>query len=144
MKTFHKADGDRIGDYKLDANDSFVMTVELANGALGVIQATRFATGNANEICAPPLRRQGRRSRVHTDGKDVVAADLRRRATSTRQTWREVDCPPVPTTYQRFAAAVPSGVNGDPDFRRAANIQRVLDLCLELGEARRRHDRVIA
>ena len=27
--------------------------------------------------------------------------------------------------------ALDSGVNGDPDFRRAANIQRVLDLCLE-------------
>src|SRR6185295_5360629 len=49
VKTFHKAEGDKIGDYKLDANDSFVMTAELDNGALGTIQATRFATGNANE-----------------------------------------------------------------------------------------------
>ena len=50
VKTFHKAPGDRIGDYELDANDSFVMTAELANGALGAIQATRLATGYANEI----------------------------------------------------------------------------------------------
>ena len=42
--------------------------------------------------------------------------------------WRDVECPPVPTIYQRFAAAVRSGVNGDPDFRRGAALQQVLDL----------------
>ena len=44
------------------------------------------------------------------------------------QTWRDVECPPVPTNYQRFAAAVRSRVNGDPDFRRGAALQQVLDL----------------
>jgi predicted dehydrogenase len=38
---FPKAPNDRIGDYMLDANDSFVMSAELANRALGVIHATR-------------------------------------------------------------------------------------------------------
>jgi hypothetical protein len=40
----------------------------------------------------------------------------------------------VPTTYQRFAKALRTGQNGDPDFRRAADIQRVLDLCLDGGD----------
>ena len=44
------------------------------------------------------------------------------------QTWRDVECPPVPTNYQRFAAAVRSRVNGDPDFARGAALQQVLDL----------------
>ena len=38
LKTFHKVEGDRIGDYLLDANDSFTLQAELANGALGYDQ----------------------------------------------------------------------------------------------------------
>ena len=77
VKTFHKAEGDRIGDYKLDANDSFVMSVELANGALGVIHATRFATGNANEI---RLRCYGDKGGAHGPYRrqEIVAGDVRR------------------------------------------------------------------
>ncbi len=132
-KTFHKADGDRIGAYRLDANDSFVMSVELASGALGVIQATRWATGNLNELRLSLFGTKGG-LRVTTDGKasslsQCVGADI------DTQTWRDVETPAVPTTYQRFAAALRSGINGDPDFRRAADIQRVLDLCLDDGNA---------
>ncbi|HMN85177.1 MAG TPA: Gfo/Idh/MocA family oxidoreductase [Bauldia sp.] len=132
-KTFHKADGDRIGAYALDVNDSAILSVELRNGALGVIQATRFATGNLNDLQLSLYGTKGA-LRVFTDGKvsslsACLAADI------DTQTWRPVETPPVETTYQRFAAALRSGVNGDPDFRRAADIQRVLDLCLEDGGA---------
>ena len=34
--------------YQLDADDSFFATAEFASGALGVIHATRWATGHAN------------------------------------------------------------------------------------------------
>lgn len=131
VKTFHKAKGDRIGEYVLDANDSFVMTAELQNGALGTITATRFATGNANDL---RLSLYGDRGglKVHTDGKASLLILCAGKDMDT-QTWREVTCPPVPTTFRRFADALRSGVNGDPDFRRAAKIQRVLDLCLEAG-----------
>jgi hypothetical protein len=36
----------------------------------------------------------------------------------------------VLTNYQRFAGAVRSGVNQEPSFRHAANLQRVLDLAM--------------
>jgi predicted dehydrogenase len=127
IKTFHKADGDRIGDYALDANDSAVMTVELANGAIGPIQATRWATGNINEIRLGLFGDRGA-LRVMTDGR-VSSLSICAGADIETQTWRDVECPPVPTNYQRFAAAVRSGVNGDPDFRRGAALQHVLDLC---------------
>jgi predicted dehydrogenase len=130
VKTFHKAPGDRIGAYNLDANDSFVMSAELRDGALGTIQATRFATGNFNELRVS-LYGDKAALMLHTDGR---ASSLRVCSDVDTVNWHEVDCPPVPTTYQRFAAAVASGKNGDPDFRRAADIQRVLDLCLEHGD----------
>ncbi|MCB1500943.1 MAG: Gfo/Idh/MocA family oxidoreductase [Bauldia sp.] len=126
VRTFQKVAGDRIGDYTLDANDSVVMSVELANGALGSIQATRWATGTLNDLRldlygdrgALRLLAGGRQSSLLA----CIGADI------DTQTWREVACPPVPTNYLRFATAVRSRVNGDPDFRRAAALQHVLDL----------------
>jgi len=131
VKTFHKAPKDKIGEYNLDANDSFVLAAELENGAIGTIQATRFATGYANELYVSLFGDKGA-VRVHTDGK-VSSLKLCAGADIDTNTWRDVDCPEVPTTYQRFARAVASGKNGDPNFRRAADIQRVLDLILAEG-----------
>ena len=126
IKTFHKAPGDRIGEYTLDANDSFVISAELANGAIGPIEATRWATGTSNDIHLNLYGDKGA-LRVTTDGKASSLAICAGVDVHT-QTWREVECPPVPTNYERFAAAVRSRVNGDPDFRRAAALQQVLDL----------------
>ncbi|MEO6298701.1 MAG: Gfo/Idh/MocA family oxidoreductase, partial [Paracoccaceae bacterium] len=50
LATFHKAPGDQIGEYPLDANDSATMQVVLANGALGTVAATRFASGHLNDL----------------------------------------------------------------------------------------------
>jgi predicted dehydrogenase len=129
VRTFHKAPGDRIGEYNLDANDSFVVTAELENGALGTIQATRFATGNFNELRVSLFGDKGALM-LHTDGK---VSSLKVCEDVDSMDWVEVACPPVPTTYERFAAAVASGKNGEPSFRRAAEVQRVLDIILEHG-----------
>jgi predicted dehydrogenase len=126
LRTFHKAEGDRIGDYGLDANDSFVLSVALANGALGTIEATRWASGYSNDLRLQVFGASGSLD-VTTNGQ-VSRLRICAGADIDSQTWRDVPCPPVPTTYQRFAAAVSTGINGDPDFRRAADIQRVLDL----------------
>ncbi|EKD60629.1 MAG: hypothetical protein ACD_54C00642G0006, partial [uncultured bacterium] len=50
LATFHKAPGDQIGEYPLDANDSATMQVVLENGALGTVAATRFASGHLNDL----------------------------------------------------------------------------------------------
>ena len=50
LKAFDKAEGNRIGEYELDANDSFTMTVSFTNGALGVVHSSRWATGHVNEL----------------------------------------------------------------------------------------------
>ena len=134
LRTFHKAEGDRIGDYPLDANDSVVMTAELADGALGTITATRFATGHANDLTLRlfgtagglELKTDGRTSSLRT----CTGADI------DTQVWKDVTCPPVPTTYERFVEACNTGINGDPSFRRAAEVQRVLDLCFAQEAAR--------
>ena len=45
----------------------------------------------------------------------------------------------MPTNYERFVAAVRAGKNGDPSFRHAANIQKILDLALVTESDRREH-----
>jgi predicted dehydrogenase len=131
VRTFHKAPKDKIGKYKLDANDSFAMTAELKNGAMGFIQATRFATGYLNDLDVTLYGDKGA-LKIHTDGKESSLSACLGEDIDTA-TWRAVKCPPVPTTYQRFAEAVASGKNGDPSFRRAADIQKVLDALLKAG-----------
>ncbi len=125
LKTFEKADNNHIGEYVLDANDSFVMMAEYANGALGVIHASRWATGHLNEL----------RLRIHGDKGALeilhapTGSSLRGSIGEDIETpvWRDIDAGTVETNYQRFARAVADGTELEPSFRHAANLQRVLD-----------------
>lgn len=125
LKAFHKADGDRIDEYVLDANDSFTLSAEFGNGALGVIHATRWAPGHINEL---RLRLYGDKGGVevkHSKEGSSVRACLGEDVHSA--TWRTLRAEPVPTNYQRFIAAVRAGATREPSFRHAAGLQRVLD-----------------
>ncbi len=122
------APGDRIGEYVLDANDSFIISAEFANGAIGTIHSSRWASGHSNDQRLRVYGNKGGLELSHGHwgsllrvcaGEDV--------ATST---WREVRAEPVQTNYHRFAEAVRTGVQADPDFRHAAELQKILDLAL--------------
>ena len=134
LKAFDKAPDNRIGEYDLDANDSFTMTVDFANGALGVIHSSRWATGHLNEL---RLRMHGDRGALEvihsTEGSKLrgcLGEDVE------KAVWRELDAGTVPTNYQRFAAAVAAGQKIDPGFRHAAELQKVLDLAIETEKGR--------
>ncbi len=60
LKTFNKVPGGQIGEYLLDANDSFTMSLDFANGALGVVHASRWADGPLERAEASHLRREGK------------------------------------------------------------------------------------
>jgi predicted dehydrogenase len=126
LKTFDKAEGNRIGEYELDANDSFTMSVDFSNGALGVIHASRWATGHFNEL---RLRVYGEKGGVEVQHRHD-GSRLRVCMGDNAETgdWVEMEVDPVPTNYERFAAAVEAGVNDEPSFRHATNLQKVLDL----------------
>lgn len=135
LKTFHKAEGDRIGEYPLDANDSFTATVEFANGALGVVHASRWASGYANTL---RLRLYGEKGGLEVQhGFDGSTLKLCAGEDVHIQTWRDVPVDPVPTNYERFAAAVRAGKADEPTFRRAADLQRVIDASFVTDAARR-------
>jgi predicted dehydrogenase len=43
--------------------------------------------------------------------------------------WATIKPEPVETNYRKFITAVATGKQGDPDFRRAADLQKILDIC---------------
>jgi predicted dehydrogenase len=127
LKTFHKAAGDRIGDYTLDANDSATMSVEFANGALGVIHTSRFMTGYGNTLKLDVFGTKGALALEH--GLDWTTLHLCSGDDVHTQAWRRVAAEPVATLYEKFVTAVITAKNAEPTFRHGANLQRILDLC---------------
>jgi len=138
LKTFEKAEGNKIGEYELDANDSFAMTLELENGALGVVHATRWATGHFNELRLRVYGEKGGVEVQHTlewSKLRVCVGD-----DAETGTWRDLAVDPVPTNYMRFVEAVRTGQTLEPSFRHAANLQKVLDLATVTDRDRREHE----
>lgn len=126
MRTFDKAEGGVIEPYRLDVNDSVAITAEFANGALGAIHMSRYGTGKRNDL---DMLIHGERGalKVWSDERAstleaCVGPDIE------TQTWRPVACPTTPRNEERFLIALLSGENGEPSFRHATGVQRLLDL----------------
>jgi len=135
LKTFDKAPGNRIGEYDLDANDSFTMTAEFANGAMGVIHASRWATGHLNELRLRMHGDKGAIEVIHTPDGSTLRACLGEDI--EKGLWKDVDAGTVLTNYQRFVDAIRAGKTQEPGFRHAADLQKVLDLALLTEKERR-------
>ena len=125
LKTFAKAKGNRVDEYVLDANDSAVMTVEFANGALGTIHTTRWSGGHANRLF---LKISGTKGSVEIDSersttsyKISIGSDL------DQARWKEVATKPTPNNYARFVQSIRTGKQDQPDFARGAEVQKILD-----------------
>ncbi len=126
LATFDKAAGGRIGEYTLDANDSATMQVVLGNGAIGTVAATRFASGHLNDL---RLRIYGTKGGLEVQWEKNVSRLFGCFEPNLKSAeWAEIECPPVPTIYQRFVAAIRGEAAADPTFARGAELQRLLDL----------------
>jgi len=136
LKTFDKAPGNVIGEYRLDANDSFTMNVSYENGAVGTIQATRSAAGQIDQL---RLRIYGEKGTIEVvydnrDGNRIATLRACLGEDVHTATYRDIELEPVETNYQKFAKAVQAGKGEEPSFRRGATIQKILDLA-ELSSA---------
>lgn len=135
LKSFPKAPGDQIDEYVLDANDSFVMAVEFANGALGTIHASRWGTGNRDDLRLRIFGTKGALD-VSYGGRDanglrIPRLDVCMGDDIESQNWRVYPLTPVETNYERFVRAVRQGETLEPSFAHAANLQRILDTAME-------------
>lgn len=126
LTTFDKAPGGRIGDYVLDANDSLTMTARMANGASGVIHASRYASGHLNDL-ALSIHGEAGAVRITNDGP-LGTLELSVGKDHRAATWRKMRLGGVPENYERFVRGVADGTPMDPDFATATALQRVIDL----------------
>lgn len=128
LHTFSKAPADQIGEYTLDANDSAVLDVQLSNGALGVVHATRWAAGHHNDLRLCIYGDQGAIEIINIHEPKSGSLQLCSGMDNLRAAqWEAVECPPVPTSMDRFAQAVLHGATADPSFRYTADLQKILD-----------------
>jgi len=128
LTTFDKAEGNQIGEYPLDANDSMNMHLRLANGAVGVIHASRFASGHLNDLSLRIYGTKGGLDVRFENSKSSLRACLGSHLEDAQ--WVDVPTPDVPTNYVRFIDAVRAGTQVLPDFARGAALQKVLDLAV--------------
>jgi len=129
LKAFDKAENNRVGEFTLDANDSALIIAEFRNGAMGTIQATRWATGYQNRLALHVFGDKGA-IRLNLDTAwnvlEVTTGD-----DIHTVTWTTLELDPTPNNYERFVKSIQTGVNDQPDFRRGADIQKVLGACFE-------------
>jgi predicted dehydrogenase len=140
LKAFPKAPNDQIDDYTLDANDSFVMAVEFENGALGTIHASRWATGNRDDLRMRIFGSKGALD-VSYGGRDanglrIPLLNVCLGEDIETHTWRCYPLTPVETNYERFIRALRQGETLEPSFAHAAKLQRILDKGMEADTGR--------
>lgn len=136
LRTFDKGvKGNRIGEYVFDANDSFAATLGFANGALGTIHSSRWASGHANSL---RVRAYGDKGGVEVDldlgwneYRICVGKDLNKSA------WKTVKCPRTPTNFQRFINAIRTGRQDPSDFANGVRVQAYLHYSIESDRAAR-------
>jgi len=127
LKTFDKgAARNRIGEYVLDANDSFAATVGFRDGGLGVIHSSRWATGHNNSLRARVYGDQGA-IEVDLDRSYETYRICRGRANIDAARWEEVKCRPMPSNAVRFVRAIRSGKPDASDFANGLKVQAYLD-----------------
>jgi len=123
LRTFDKGiPGNRVGEYVFDANDSFCSSVEFASGAIGTVQATRWATGHPNREYIGVYGDEGSVEIDYERGNQRL-----RFCDNARNEWDDVAAPPVPNLWERFVKAIRSGTPDECDFGNGLRIQRCLE-----------------
>jgi len=132
LTTFDKAPGGKIDDYVLDANDSFAMHMRLQNGAVGVVHASRFATGHLNDLSLQIFGTLGGLEVTERGGKTGLRSCLGKSV--GKGSWKRETPPQVPDNFANFISAIRGECVPDPDFARGAALQEVLDQAVRSDE----------
>lgn len=126
-KTIDNTLSDQVGDHKLDANDSAVMTARFQNGALGVLHMSRWASGYINRVCLAVHGDKGGLRIKLEDGTDVLEVCMGDDVDQGR--WQPVKLESIKGNQERFIEAIQVGTGVQPDFARGAAIQQLIDAC---------------
>ena len=143
LQTFEKNKGNRVGEYKLDANDSASMTGTFENGAMGVFQTTRWSTGNHNTI---ELFVHGSHGALSIN-LDTSFAELNvcLGADVHKARWKTRTLAPGKSVYEMFVQSIrragkagASLSKGLPDFERGVKVQAMLEAAFKSSSSGQR------
>jgi len=132
LKTFDKGTP-QVGEYILDANDSMVATVDFANGAIGALHSSRWATGHTNEVALQVYGDKGGLD-LNLDRPEPDTLRVCLGENADKSAWEQMPCPPVPNMYQRFITAIVEGKQGQTSFETGARVQAYLDASMESSD----------
>ena len=105
------------------------MQVTLTNGAVGVVHASRFASGHLNDLRLRIFGTKGGLNVYFEQEQSLLSVSLGDDMLAGR--WVDVEVPAVATNYVRFIDAIRAGAQVSPDFARGAALQAVLDRAVQ-------------
>jgi predicted dehydrogenase len=111
----------------LDANDSAVIQLDFGGGALGVVQATRWATGHINHLRVELNGTEGALRFDLDEGYERLQTCFGRDL--KKGVWKTREFKLAPNVWQRFCRAIRTGTPEAPDIARGAQVQAMLDAC---------------
>ena len=119
----------------LDANDTALIQLDFEGGATGVVQATRWATGHTNHLRVEVHGTVGALRFDLDDSEQRLHVCLGRNV--HRAQWKAREFKPAPTVWQRFVRAVKTGRPEQPDLARGAQMQGMLEACMQSAASQR-------
>ena len=132
LNTFDKGVRRPYKGFSLDANDSAHIVAKFADGAMGTINASRWATGHVDSLF---LQIHGTKGalKVDLDGGEnklwvCVGDDI------DKPRWKQVSCGRCVTIYQKFIESIRTGQNDAPTFLEGARVQQYIDTCFASAE----------
>lgn len=134
---FPKGENGKWKEYTLDANDSALLTVEFENGAMGTIQSTRWASGHANTVKVSIYGTKGGIEIDLSKSMDELQLCSGDKAL-VNHTWRSIKAPKSLNNFKRFIKGIQTGVQDSSDFKRGAEIQKIIDASIESNEQGRK------
>ncbi len=132
LSTFPKRDnqGRNVSQWKgvpLDANDTALIELHFAAGAVGLCHTSRWATGHANSVALEVHGTEGA-LRINLDeGYDKLNLCLGKARHKCE--WKTKVIKSTPNNYARLIKAIRSGKPEQADLLRGAQIQAYLDAC---------------
>ena len=132
LRTYPKIDpaGKAITEWQgkaLDANDTALIELEFTNGAIGLVQTTRWATGHKNHLRVEAFGTDG--ALMFDLDRDYHQIDLCLGDDRHEAKWTTETLKPTPNIYERFITAIHTGKPDQPDIIRGAQVQAYLDAC---------------
>ncbi len=126
LKTFDKAGKNGVyRGYKLDANDSAILNVEFANGAVGSVHVSRIASGHADSVSLRVFGTKGGLEISLDDAWDKLRVSMGTDLDKCK--WKTVSCGKCVKMYDRFIKSIRTGKNDNPTFEDGAKVQTYLE-----------------